>query len=430
VAPGGRSDASPGRGGAGPGVPPQALSAVSELVDYASDAAFGVDGNLRIIGWNRTAEGLLGYTPAETLGRPCGDVLQAVLASGEPLCGPGCPGAACFRCARPFSANACRARHRDGGWVSVSLGTLVVPWSDGDPKSGPAGAVVLLRPRFPLEAAAPGGARSELVCGLRIFTLGHFGLAIGDRGVALEGWARRQAVSLLQYLVAHVGRDVHRERLVELLWPEEGDARRAAGRLKVTVYALRRELRRAGLGEEAIATVGHAYVLRREVAWVDADAFERRVIEGTSHERRGRRAEALRCYEDARRLFRGDYLEEALYADWCAEERERLRELYLDLLARMACGYAAKGDYAKAAEACRAGLASEPCREGFHRALIEYLARLGRIDSAIAQFRHCQRTLARELGLEPSPETRRLHRHLVKAGAGALPPGPGGLVRR
>jgi DNA-binding SARP family transcriptional activator len=51
--------------------------------------------------------------------------------------------------------------------------------------------------------------------------------------------------------------------------------------------------------------------------------------------------------------------------------------------------------------------------------LMEYLVRLGHIDSAVAQYRHCQRVLARELDVEPMTETQRLYRQIVAGEAGA-----------
>ncbi len=57
-------------------------------------------------------------------------------------------------------------------------------------------------------------------------------------------------------------------------------------------------------------------------------------------------------------------------------------------------------------------LVREPSRESVHRALMGYLAHLGRSDEALAQFDHCRRILARELGVEPMPETERVYRKI------------------
>ncbi len=385
------------------------MTAARDLTEIASDAAFAVDEGLQILAWNDGARQLLGYRPREAIGRHCYEVLRAVLPGGEPLCMPGCDGALCFARCQPFAVPSCLVRHKDGRWIPVSIGTLVTPRGERTPRAGAPVAVVLLRTQDEVFSQRP------LDQPLRIFTFGHFSLAAGGRGSVLQTWERKQALTLFKYLVTHLGHPVHRERLIDCLWPE-ADERQGRERLKVTVYFLRRQLRAIGTHENVVKTAGKTYTLRREVVWLDAEAFEQFVAEGSSLEREHRPDEALRCYEEAQRLYRGDYLEEDPYADWCAEERERLREIYLEMLAGMAECYAERGDYARAAQVCRTALVRDPCRESFHRALMEHLVRLGRADWAVAQFQHCQRVLAQELGVEPMPETQRLYRQIVEGG--------------
>ncbi len=43
-----------------------------------------------------------------------------------------------------------------------------------------------------------------------------------------------------------------------------------------------------------------------------------------------------------------------------------------------------------------------------------------RADWALAQYQSCRRILARELGVEPMPETRRLHRQILEGDGAAL----------
>lgn len=377
-----------------------------DLVHVASDAAFAIDEKLTVVAWNDGARALLGYTAQEAIGQPCYGVLRAVLPSGEPLCTPMCEASLCFGRCQPFAAQSCHARHKDGSRVPVSISTLVVPQEAKC--AGATQAVIFLRAHEDIQS------RPLPEQPLRIFTLGRFGLAAQGRGIDVEKWRRKQSLTLLKYLVTQLGRAVHRERLIESMWPE-AEAEQGRERLKVTVYFLRRQLRTCGVRENILETVGPAYLLRREAVWVDAEAFEKLIAEGSSHQRRNRPDEALRCYEEAQCIYRGDFLEEELYADWCAEERERLRELYLEVLARLGECYGARGDHARAAQVCRTALVREPCRESFHRALMEYLVRLDRPDWAVAQYSRCRRTLMDELGVEPMPETLRLYRQIVEA---------------
>ena len=107
-------------------------------------------------------------------------------------------------------------------------------------------------------------------------------------------------------------------------------------------------------------------------------------------------------------------MEEESFADWCAEERERLHDLYLEMLGRTADCHAELGQNAEAVQIYRKALVFDPCRESFHCLLMKSLIKDGRGDLALAQYRHCRQILAREFGTEPLPETQRLYQQIRK----------------
>lgn len=383
------------------------MDRVRDLVDHASDAAFAINDCCQVAAWNHKAEQLFGSAPHEVIGRRCGEVLQAMLPGGEPLCGPNCELLRCFQSSQPCGVPSCRIRRKNGDWITVGISSLVIPKRDWESYTTSVVAVIFLHENEESHAQSlPGGT-------LHVFTLGGFGLAVGGRGIALEKWKRKQAVTLLKYLVTQLGRPVHRERILDSLWPNV-DENRGWERLKVTMCYLRRQLHAGGMSGEVLKTVGNAYLLRRDAVRVDAETFESLVAEGWALQVQKQWNEALRCYNDAAHLYRGNYLEEDAYADWCAEERERLRELYLEMLANMAQCYSKRGLYTEAAQVCRTALVREPCRESFHRVLMEYLVRLGHPDRAVAQFHACQCVLAKELGVDPMSETQHLYQQILE----------------
>lgn len=270
------------------------------------------------------------------------------------------------------------------------------------------GSIIVCRP---LDQAL---SRPAIDQPLRIFTFGRFALAVGGRPVDLERWPRKQAITLLKHLVTRRRLAVHRERLMSWLWPNAPDAQ-ARDRLKVVVSDLRRQLVAAGLDQQAIRTTGQCYALQTDAAWIDAAAFEQLIAEGTRLERAGNPDDALRRYEDARALYQGDFLEEDPYPEWCADERDRLREINLELLTRLADLYTDRERYVEAVEICGVALMCEPRRESFHRTLMECLARLGRRDAVVTQYERCKAILAREMGVEPAPETERLYRSITQS---------------
>ncbi len=121
-------------------------------------------------------------------------------------------------------------------------------------------------------------------------------------------------------------------------------------------------------------------------------------------------------FENAKSLYRGDFMEGDPYEDWWAEERERLCEIYLEMMGGLARCHAEQGNLVDAAQVCRTVLFREPCRESFLQNLIRYLARLGRYDLMEAQFQKWQHVLAKDFGLEPTPETLRLYQELLGNG--------------
>lgn len=381
------------------------------LVGLASDAALAIDEDSRVVAWNQRAASLLGYTSEEALDRHCREILQAVLPNGEPLCTPKCEGKRCFEQREPFSVDDCCLRRKDGRWLRARISTLITRERSNARAAVSPAAVILLRPREEApNALAAGGV-------LRVVTFGRFGLSANGRDLAVDRWHRRQALTLLKILVTHRRERVHREHLIACLWPD-ADERRGRERLKVTTYFLREQLRAAGIDGHIIDVGGPAYALKRELIWLDCESFEQHYEQARRLAQRARANEALTSFERAARLYQGDYLPEDLYAEWCAEERERLREAYFDVLGHIVDIHLDRGDFEEAAVVCRRGLVHEPCREGFHRALMICLARLGQHDRLTAHYNHCCKVLKAELGVGPTLETEHLYRSLLAGRAG------------
>jgi DNA-binding SARP family transcriptional activator len=381
------------------------MTAFSALVDLASNAAFAVDANSRIVACNARLSSLLGYAREEAVGCACYEVLQAALPSGEPLCSPACEGRYCFQHHAPFAVQECSLRRKDGRRLEVAISTLVAPVS-GDGSTSDAAAIIFLHRGDETARDTKGDGK------LRVCTLGSFGLSVDGRTVATDRWHRKQAVALLKVLVTCRGEAARREHLIECVWPD-ADERRGRERLKVTIYFLREQLRSAGLTSNAVRATSAGYALNRDAIWLDCEAFEEHFEQGRLLQQQGRAKQALACFEEAERLYTGDYLPGDLCADWCAMERQRLRETYLDMLGRMVDRYLDSGAHEQAADACRRGLVREPYREGFHRGLMICLTRLGKRDLAVAHYHHCRQVLQAELGVEPTPETERVYREIV-----------------
>lgn len=381
------------------------MARVCDFIALSSDAAFAVSDDLRVLAWNRSAERVFGLAAADAIGRRCGDVVAAELPSGEPLCGPDCHGGVCFQNRLPFGSGDCQIRGAGSSPVRIRMNSLIVP-DDGTAEAQQTRALVFVHQ---LEDT---GAEPPLPLPLHIRMFGRFAVSLNERPVPVATWQRRAAVTVLKILAIERNHLVPRDRLIEYLWPDV-DERRGRERLKVAVYSLRQLLAAADL----VVHGDEAYGLRAGTVLLDVAVFEQRVAEGIRHARQQRPDRAVASLGDALRLYRGDYLEEDAYEEWCAEERLRLRERYFEAAECLSGMLIGQRRFAEAGRVCNDALARESCRELFHRMRIECLMAEGRVDEAERQYRRCCEVLARELGVTPLPETRHLAERIRTARA-------------
>lgn len=171
---------------------------------------------------------------------------------------------------------------------------------------------------------------------LRAHLLGSFQVEV--LGCPLERWETRKGLAVLKYLVSHRRHKVPKEVLMEMLWPES-DPEAARLSLKVAVSALRRSLSSAAPsshGGSWVVSAGETYQLQPGLSvWLDTEEFEAEFQRGLQLEREHRVEECVRSYRQAIALYQGDFLEEDPYEEWTVLERERLRDLYLEGLARL-----------------------------------------------------------------------------------------------
>jgi DNA-binding SARP family transcriptional activator len=141
---------------------------------------------------------------------------------------------------------------------------------------------------------------------------------------------------------------------------------------------------------------------------IDVQEFEAMVAVGQKAEAKGATKAAIASYEAAMDLYRGDYMEDEPFAEWCRWERERLCEVYLDMLRRLAALWEGSESWERSVEVLRTALRVDPLQEKVHRALMYALWASGRRDEAVRQYQVCRDLLLDELGVPPLPETEHL----------------------
>jgi PAS domain S-box-containing protein len=94
---------------------------LAALLEQIDEGLYLVDGERRIVYWNRGAERITGYLAQEVVGRRCqSDLLVHCDSGGAPLCGTGCPLAAVMEDGQARQAEVF-LRHRDGHRLPVRI---------------------------------------------------------------------------------------------------------------------------------------------------------------------------------------------------------------------------------------------------------------------------------------------------------------------
>ncbi|RYP83270.1 transcriptional regulator [Nocardioides guangzhouensis] len=159
--------------------------------------------------------------------------------------------------------------------------------------------------------------------GVVVRCLGPFEIVV-DGTVATLPRLRPLPRALLLLLALDLGHDVHREVLIDRLWPDVPlDA--ATHRLHAAASSVRRCLADAGLGDDVVRRHGSAYSLSIEGAVLDVAELESRLREAARCAARGDDEGALGAHVRALEAYRGDLLGEVGPAEWVVADRDRLR---------------------------------------------------------------------------------------------------------
>ena len=247
---------------------------------------------------------------------------------------------------------------------------------------------------------------------MRVKTLGGLRVWCDGIEIAPAAWRREKAVHLFQFFVTVRGRYLHKEQIVDRMWPEldwETSNRDFRVALNAVYKALEPE-RKPRTQSRFIQRRDLAYGLDMDQTGVDADDFESLVRSGNSALPDDAQA-ALEHFRAAVDLYTGDYLPERRYEDWASTEQERLQVLALGTMTTLA-GLLAETSPLESIRLTQRVLAVDPVWEDAYRAQMRAYQAQGNRPLALRTYRQCVQVLDREFGVEPLPETRQLYEEI------------------
>jgi DNA-binding SARP family transcriptional activator len=251
--------------------------------------------------------------------------------------------------------------------------------------------------------------------GMLFRVLGPIGAEADGRALRLGPPLQR---TLLGALALHHDEVLPVDRLVATLWGDH-PPRTAPHSLQSYVSGLR-----SVLGPDRIETRAPGYVLHAADDEVDADRFDHTVEAATADLAAGDGRRALALLDEGLGWWRGAPLADVPDDGAMAGEIARLEELHLRALETRAAALLALGRPEAALPELERLTHLHPLREPVWAQLLLALYRTGRPGDALLAYQRLRRTLADELGTDPSTELTALYEAiLVQDPHLLLPPG-------
>jgi len=226
------------------------------------------------------------------------------------------------------------------------------------------------------------------------------GLEARRPGTVIAQFRTRKSAALLAFLTYHSDRAHPRDRLVELLWPDQPvDAGRNS--LSTALWMLRKAFERDG-EPPLLLTDRETLRIAPGCVTTDVSAFESLLDQAP-----GAGAEVPAMLEAALALYRGELLH-GHFEPWVAGEQQRLGERFFWAAQRLAIHRQEGGDLPGALAVARRAVSAEPLREEAHCLVMRLHLAAGQPVEVVRQYRELERLLASELEVRPGPQAQGL----------------------
>lgn len=224
----------------------------------------------------------------------------------------------------------------------------------------------------------------------------------------------QKAETLLSVLLARFDQVVTKSQLMAEIWGDQIPSR-ASACIHVYVSQLRKALRRPDAPTSPIVTRSPGYLLTLGSDELDLNTFQDLMSKGRSHAWDGNHPEAVDCFDDALRLWRGRPFDDGEggpilqgFATWLNELHMECIEMAIDSQLEM-------GRHRGVIGHLYALTAQYPLRETFHRQLMLALYRADRQADSLEVYQSARARLHEDLGLEPCRALRDLHHAVLTA---------------
>lgn len=253
-----------------------------------------------------------------------------------------------------------------------------------------------------LEQRLSGAKKRSSDTPLRVRCFGPFQCSVdGDDSTPIQ-WRTVKTEELFAFLVYYQGAAMHKEIIIDHLWPD-AEPEKAANYFRVTCTYLRNTLSHHGYTNVLLRD--------RDSYRLDTGNLKCDLIEFTAAIRNFNDGKDIEWLKQAASSYSSPYLTNKTY-EWAIASRVHLEKEYKKIQYQLTDEYIRNKDFSKATASLETILSQDPCDENAAFKLIQIKLKNSDMISALRIYNELQKALKNELGLSPSEVTKQLFNNL------------------
>jgi two-component SAPR family response regulator len=247
---------------------------------------------------------------------------------------------------------------------------------------------------------------------LAVYLLGEPRLYIKNNEVKSEYWVRKKVKHLLCLLLLNKA-GITKDQIQHLFWPESSRTN-ADRNFWNTIYYLRKTLDEGNFDIDVIIRQNNRLKLHPSLKiFLDTNAFEKAVKNGTYLRQNNEIPKAISAYENALSIYKGDLLA-SYYEDWIEEKRLYYRSLWQESALNLGKMYYEQHNLLKAFDMYSKILMTDPLSEQAMLGLLKASGHPKLRPEAIKKYKKYVNKLKKELHLQPSQDLQQLYNQLIQ----------------
>lgn len=218
-------------------------------------------------------------------------------------------------------------------------------------------------------------------------------------------WKTAKVKELFAYLFTHLGEHIHRDTLIDNLWPEV-EFERAKIQMHTTMSYLRKMLTSMGFSN-AITFSNSGYTLSLNRFQCDAHQFERLISDQHLITK-----DTFNVFEEIVDQYSGGYLETTGY-NWAIPIASEIRQKFLQLLQRLVDFFNENCNLTKTEKYLQLLVLHNPYSEHVIQQLMRHYVTVGNRGEAVRVYHDMKNLLITDFGIPPDEATTKLYESII-----------------